>query len=339
MGSTTHVILITGFLGSGKTTFLNRIIKYFPEDRKLMILMNEFGAVGLDGTLIEGDDMDILEINKGSIFCVCVKTDFIRALNKIAHNIRPDILIMESTGVANPSDFKKDLNLSIFKGRFQLKDQICIIDAECFEEAFETFVSVEKQIVTSTVFIINKIDLATPGQIARSREIITSLHPSPDIIETCFAQVPLSRFLVNIRQNLGQTSDLEPIMNQELDAVIDAQLENPDPNTVPPDRLLSAVYGWYGKTIEEFRRLMNRLPMGIVRAKGIIEVSEGIYLFNRVMRRQTVEPYVPSRNINVVINNIVFIAPPEAVSDLEAIFGSIDCFEKRSVLDPMELGT
>ena len=114
-----------------------------------MILMNEFGSVGLDGTLIEADDMDILEINKGSIFCVCVKTDFIRALNNIAQDIRPDVLIIESTGVANPSDLKKDLNLPIFKGRFHLKDQICIIDAAWFEEALETFVSVEKQIATS----------------------------------------------------------------------------------------------------------------------------------------------------------------------------------------------
>ena len=161
------------------------------------------------------------------------------------------------------------------------------------------------------MFIINKIDLATPDQITRSREIITSLHPCPDIIETSFAQVPLTRFIVNIRQDQGQPTDTEPVMYQELDAVIDAQLENPDPNAVPPDRLLSAVYGWHGKTIEEFKRLMNRLPMGIVRAKGIIQVFEGVYLFNRVMTRQTVEPYISSRNLNFVINNIVFIAPPE----------------------------
>ncbi|MCG8337064.1 MAG: hypothetical protein MJE63_21395, partial [Proteobacteria bacterium] len=51
MKPTTDVFLITGFLGSGKTTFLNRIIQAFPKDRKLMILMNEFGDIGLDGTL------------------------------------------------------------------------------------------------------------------------------------------------------------------------------------------------------------------------------------------------------------------------------------------------
>ncbi|MCF6249286.1 MAG: hypothetical protein L3J69_18305, partial [Desulfobacula sp.] len=109
MSSITNVILITGFLGSGKTTFLNRIVKAFPKDQKLMILMNEFGEIGLDGTLVEGDELDILEISKGSIFCVCVKIDFIRALSEIAHKLKPDVLIVESTGVANPSDLEKDL--------------------------------------------------------------------------------------------------------------------------------------------------------------------------------------------------------------------------------------
>ena len=80
MADVTRVYLITGFLGSGKTTLLNRIIDCFPRDKKLTILVNEFGEVGVDGTLVEGDDIDMMEISKGSIFCVCVKTDFIKGI-------------------------------------------------------------------------------------------------------------------------------------------------------------------------------------------------------------------------------------------------------------------
>ena len=58
MSTVTDVLLITGFLGSGKTTFLNRVIKAFPPERKLMVLMNEFGEIGIDGQLVEGDDLD-----------------------------------------------------------------------------------------------------------------------------------------------------------------------------------------------------------------------------------------------------------------------------------------
>ena len=132
MAENTEVYLITGFLGSGKTTFLNRIINAFPKDRQLMILMNEFGDLGVDGALVEGDDLDMLEISKGSIFCVCVKTDFIKGLMDIARNKQPDVLLIEATGVANPTDLKKDLQFSIFKDQFQLKEQFCLIDAGQF---------------------------------------------------------------------------------------------------------------------------------------------------------------------------------------------------------------
>ena len=132
MSDVTRVYLITGFLGSGKTTLLNRIIKRFPKDKKLTLLVNEFGEVGVDGTLVEGDDIDMMEISKGSIFCVCVKTDFIKGLYELNSTVKPDVLLIESTGVANPSDLKRDLKLPIFNDRFDFAEQFCVIDAEHF---------------------------------------------------------------------------------------------------------------------------------------------------------------------------------------------------------------
>jgi G3E family GTPase len=184
----TRVFLITGFLGSGKTTFLNRIIARFPSDKKLTILMNEFGEIGIDGTLVKGDSIDMLEISRGSIFCVCVKTDFIKGLYELNTKIKPDILLMESTGVANPSDLKRDLQLPIFNNRFQFKEQFCILDAIHFHDAFEAYASLEKQIASSTVFIINKVDLATPESIDKIKQIVGQFHPDPVFFETTYAR-------------------------------------------------------------------------------------------------------------------------------------------------------
>ena len=116
MSEPIDVYLISGFLGAGKTTFLNRLIKVVPEDVTFLILMNEFGEVGLDGTLVESEDLDMIEISKGSIFCACVKTDFIKALHEIAHTVHPDVMLIETTGVANPTDLDRDLKLPIFGG-------------------------------------------------------------------------------------------------------------------------------------------------------------------------------------------------------------------------------
>ena len=190
----TKVFLITGFLGSGKTTLLNRVIARFPKDKKLTILMNEFGEIGIDGTLVEGDDIDMMEISRGSIFCVCVKTDFIKGLYELNTKIKPDVLLMESTGVANPSDLKRDLQLPIFNNRFQFKEQFCILDAVHFHDAFEAFASLEKQIASSTVFIINKVDLATPESIDGVKQIVAEFHPAPVFIETTYSDIPLEQF-------------------------------------------------------------------------------------------------------------------------------------------------
>src|SRR5660397_191580 len=96
---TTDVYLISGFLGAGKTTFLNRLIGEVPEEVTFLVLMNEFGEMGLDGTMVEGEDTDILEISKGSIFCACVKTDFIKALHEISQTVRPDVMLIETNRV------------------------------------------------------------------------------------------------------------------------------------------------------------------------------------------------------------------------------------------------
>lgn len=335
MGDVTNVILITGFLGSGKTTFLNRIIKTFPQDLKLMILMNEFGEIGLDGTLVEGEDLDILEISKGSIFCVCVKTDFIRALNEIAQDLKPDVLIVESTGVANPSDLKKDLKLSIFKSRFKMQDQICIIDAACFEDAYGAFVSVEKQIASSSLFVINKTDLVEQDIILAVKRIVASHHPSPEFLETTFSDIPMDRFFNGLDRSDTGGGSKDRVTDQALETTIEKLLENPDTNAVPPDRLMSAVYSWTGKTIEGFKSLVPLFPKDLIRSKGILSQDSDVWLFNLVMSHHTVEPYFPEKDCSLLMNNLVFIGPPEVIKALEALSLEYPDLTQKSVFDPM----
>ena len=169
MASRIAVYLITGFLGSGKTTFLRRVIDSFPENRRLMVLMNEFGEIGIDGALVQDRELEILEINKGSIFCVCVKTDFIKGLYRIANDIKPDVVLIEATGVANPKQLKQDLVLPIFDDRFYLAEQFCIIDAANFGNVYETYASVEKQIGSARVYVIDRLIRPPPAKSRRRK--------------------------------------------------------------------------------------------------------------------------------------------------------------------------
>ncbi len=258
---TIDVYLISGFLGSGKTTFLNRLIKVVPEDLTFLILMNEFGEVGLDGTLIEGDDVDMLEISKGSIFCACVKTDFIKALHALATSVRPDIMLIETTGVANPSDLDRDLKLPIFGGAFQLRDKFCLVDAENFLDTYESFLAIEKQLASSDVFIINKVDLVAPEMVAEIRTIVESFNPDPAFYEAIYAEVPfgdlfrqggLSGRVRDVAASFGAETGTAgaaagapaDMTEEQLDGYIDDLLNDETAQVTPPDRLLSHVLEW-----------------------------------------------------------------------------------------------
>jgi G3E family GTPase len=324
MSEITRVYLITGFLGSGKTTLLNRIIDVFPKDKKLTLLVNEFGEIGVDGTLVEGDEIDMMEISKGSIFCVCVKTDFIKGLYELSSKVQPDVLLIESTGVANPSDLKRDLKLPIFNDRFDFTEQFCVIDAVHFIDAYGVYASLEKQIASSTVFILNKIDLASPETIENTKNVVRQFHPDPSFFETTYADIPLESFFdftvpvspdSEIRQ-LEKVSSTR-LSDEELEHFIDDLLDSPDLEITPPDTLMSVAYHWEGDKLEQISAMAQALPASIVRAKGFVEEKNRMYLFNYVMGTWTVEATVVPKNRIQHLNIVVFIGPPESMEGIE----------------------
>ncbi len=337
MPAVTRVYLITGFLGSGKTTLLNKIIDQFPRDRKLTILMNEFGEIGIDGTLVEGEDIDMLEISRGSIFCVCVKTDFIKGLYELSASVKPDVLIIESTGVANPSDLKRDLLLPIFEGRFHFQEQFCTIDAEHFLGAYQTYASLEKQIASSGVFIINKTDLATTTDIEEIRKVIKENHPSPVIMETTFSQIPLEPYFPDLTLTPAvAANDARPpriMSEEELDKYVEELLDNPDLEITPPDQLMSASYVWSGTDLAEVRDMAGRLPQAVVRSKGFVGANNEWHIFSYVMGTWTIERAPIAENRIKSKNTLVFIGSLEAIADLKHILDPENWID-RGTLQP-----
>lgn len=325
MNATIQVILLTGFLGSGKTTFLNRLIAATPPERKLLILVNEFGEIGIDGTLLEknaaGQDFEVIELNKGSIFCACIKADFITALLRIAQDLKPDLLVMEATGVANPADLRRDLALPAFRGVFELVAQICLLDARHFIPAYNTFVSLEKQLESSTCFIINKTDLATPEDIAVIRRIVESHHPAPLIFEAVRCAVPLDEILGRERETAwtpcaSARSSGADILTQQLRL-------DPFREMAPPDRLVSIVMEGRPLPRQEVVNLLHALSRKIVRGKGFFKDEQGVFLAELVMGSASLsgmERLVPPD----LLGKLVCILPPEArkeIADTAAEWG------------------
>jgi G3E family GTPase len=290
--------------------------------------------------LIENEDLEIMEISKGSIFCVCVKTDFIKGLYRIAQTVAPDVLIIESTGVANPSDLRRDLTLPIFKSRFQFKDQFCIIDTRNFMDAYETYTAIEKQIASSTCFLINKVDQATPEMIENVKRVVHNFHPAPEFYETTYADMPLHKFFfrntgaVESGETVPISSDEEPqLALDQIDGYLNDMMDAITAGMTPPDCLMSAVYRWTGQDIKEIEELAALMPSSILRAKGFLIDDGRSYLFSYVMGDWSVEKCEISLERIQHKNILVFIGPPESITSLDVI-AQTGCWTKVSTYRP-----
>ncbi|WP_394700911.1 CobW family GTP-binding protein [uncultured Ilyobacter sp.] len=188
------IYLIAGFLGAGKTTFLNRLLSEFS-NKKVGVLVNEFGSVGVDGMLIHGDGLQMTELNNGSIFCSCLRANFTKALVEIS---KTDIeyLFIESTGMGDPVNMHTLLkNLEKYVERpYMFKETIGLVDSVNFLEYVDTFPAIENQVLFSDLILINKSDLVTKEVLEETYKKVKSINEKAKILNTEYAAIPMSIF-------------------------------------------------------------------------------------------------------------------------------------------------
>ena len=316
------VYLISGFLGSGKTTFLNHMLKDTPSEIKLLVLMNEFGEESIDGELVEDPELDMVEISKGSIFCACVKGDFIKALHRIAFTIQPDVLVIEASGVANPTDIGRDLFNQIFKKAFSSLEKVCLLDSDNFMEQYEIFTAIEKQIEAADKFIINKIDISNPENINKIKETVLSHNPNAEFEETTFGKVDLHKLFSRLpqRDTAAKVLPASAINDEELEELVDKILEDEAGQVAPPDALISITCKWTEGSLQKFQDLASSIPDDIVRGKGFIFDNGQTYLYSHVGHTFTIEPFNGSRLRNTSLNRVVFIRREFQDGDIKNMF-------------------
>ncbi len=185
------VILLSGYLGAGKTTVLSRILQDDAlNGRKIAVLVNDFGALPVDVALLPRGDYHVSKINKGSIFCVCVKTDLIGSLREIAEKISPDLLLIEATGLAEPGDFSSLLQTDFLRKSYRRSAVVTIVDAVNFPKLSKIIRTLSAQICVADLIVVNKTDLADKEGLSKIRDAVSALNSSAKIIETSFGKIP-----------------------------------------------------------------------------------------------------------------------------------------------------
>ena len=195
---TIPVTVLTGFLGSGKTTLLNRILSE-NHGKRIAVIENEFGEIGVDNDLVIGAEEEIFEMNNGCICCT-VRGDLIRILgNLMKRRDRFDHIMIETTGMADPGPVAQTFFMDDeLREQLSLDGVVTLVDAKHVLMHIEDSDEVKEQIAFADVIMLNKIDLVSSAELDQLESRIHSMNAAAKIYRTQDAVIDMDRVL-----NLG----------------------------------------------------------------------------------------------------------------------------------------
>jgi G3E family GTPase len=260
----TPITLITGPLGSGKTTLLRHILATRPA--KIAIVMNEFGEIAIDTKVIEGKNVRISELGGGCV-CCSLLGEFEAALTEIIKKVAPEIIVVETTGLAEPEALVFNIQEALPQCR--LDGVVSVIDADMLVRFPELGHTTRLQIEGADILLLNKIDLVDAKQIESLETKLREINPSASIIRTERCQIDPELLF-----GVGREKTIAPPQHEH-----QPEFES---FTFSSDNIFSR---------DCFERFVNGLPTNVIRAKGFIRFPDGAQLFNFVAGRWELERF------------------------------------------------
>jgi G3E family GTPase len=295
----TPTTLITGSLGSGKTTLLRRILQQ-PE-RRVAVLMNEFGEIAIDSRVIEGEHVQIVELQGGCV-CCSLTGEFEAAINEIIEKAQPELIVVETTGVAEADALVFEVEESLPQVR--LDGVVCLVDAYATVRFPHLGRVTRTQLEAADIILLNKMDLVDARQAEAVREQIRRVNQRAVIFETVRCDLD-SKLLFGLDVE-RRVTPAEHHHDVEFESFIFAAEE-------PLDR-------------QPFESVIAELPASVYRAKGFVCFSDGSYLFNYVVGRWDVEEFAAEKT------RLVFIGQ-DLAKDQPAIFNQLQRCAARALTD------
>lgn len=181
------VSIIGGFLGAGKTTLVNHLIH--KGGKRFGVIVNEFGSLGIDGSLIENLDDGVAELANGCLCCVA-RDDVVAALVKLAQQDPvPEHVLIELSGVADPVPAAQTLLEPLVRQVFMLESIIAVADARNLLDTVRNHPEGGLQLAYASNIVLNKHDIATPDQIDSAKEVIRNVNPLATVHYVSHSQI------------------------------------------------------------------------------------------------------------------------------------------------------
>jgi G3E family GTPase len=207
---TIRLVLVTGFLGSGKTSVINSLLGTLT-DKSVGLILNDFGSIAVDGALVEqsGKIVSSKSLSGGQIFCSCLSGSFIESVEAMAE-VAPDLIIVEASGLAKPSPLLEIVSIIQQRTNHTVSygGMLCVVDVDRFELLSKALKTLEEQIVFSDWFVINKIDLVDDTTLEQVKSKVAALRPLAPIFSTSYGKVDpkLTKLLIESTNELPKTT-------------------------------------------------------------------------------------------------------------------------------------
>ena len=284
------ILLVSGFLGAGKTTFIKEMAKNI--NLEFVVLENEYADIGVDGDFLDEKNLNIWEMSEGCI-CCSMKGDFKSSIKRIYSEINPEYLIIEPTGVGMLSSIIENIR-EIDNNDIEILSPITLIDITSFNEYLETFNNFFIDNLKNTgKIILTKLENSSHFEIENIKNEILKINNNLEILTTDYRTFPKKWF--------GE------ILNKSIDnKIIDKNFSlktHINLRTFSKENVNL-------KTMDELGLLLNRLVNGdfgkIYRAKGIVKIDGYWGKFNLVYKNFEMEPITDAKGTKIVIigNNL-----------------------------------
>ncbi|MCF7847442.1 MAG: GTP-binding protein [Kiritimatiellales bacterium] len=284
------ICLITGFLGTGKTTLLKHIVAE-NRDRRFIYLVNEFSALDVDGAIVSKNNPDVVSIPGGSIFCKCLVTEFIGQMTRI-HEQHPNAegVIIEASGMADPrviADMLKDTKLDKC---FELSNIVSIVEPRSFLRLIHTLPNIIHQVEAADTILLNKCDLFEEDQLVETEKAVRDIKPDANLIRCVKAE---ANFPI-----IGKTAKHDQLHGEY------AQCRDPRYSTFITTGTTEP---------EKIRRFIESHEEDIYRVKGTIQTLEDSICFDYSKAGFSITPAPPQKEYG-----LAWIVRGDAEEDLNA---------------------
>jgi len=283
----TKIILLTGFLGAGKTTFLKRLLDDY-KDEKISVIINEFGKVNIDAKLVKGDGIELAELSNGSVFCACIKDKFVDTLIEMAQK-GFTYLFIEASGLADPSNMAGILNgIKQHTGDgYLLEGAVCIVDGQTFLDMVEILPALERQVKYANAIIVNKADLIDEEQYDETVNRIKQINDNTQIYKTSYCEVDIRTLVNEISYQITESEETTNTFESRPPTVILHADEKVD--------------------LEKLTQFTKAVAPHTFRIKGFVDTTEGVVEVSAVGENVQITPWDRDEKTELVIISSVGI--------------------------------